>query len=66
MARHDDPDLPPLQHRLLRAISQRIQWRNQIRQAQQQAGADPPADVPATGRQLDREEATVEFAPRGA
>jgi hypothetical protein len=49
MARHDDPDLPPLQHRLLRAISQRIQWRNQIRDAQQRAGADPPADVPATG-----------------
>ncbi|MBN1174650.1 MAG: replication initiation protein, partial [Micromonosporaceae bacterium] len=25
-ARHDDPDLAPLGHRLLRAISQRIQW----------------------------------------
>lgn len=27
MARPDDPDIPPLQHRLLRALSQRAQWK---------------------------------------
>ncbi len=45
MARHDDPDLPPLEHRLLRAISQRIQRRGQIAAAR---AAGPPPDVSAT------------------
>ena len=27
LARPDDPDVPPLEHRLLRAISERIRWR---------------------------------------
>jgi hypothetical protein len=48
MARHDDPDLPPLEHRLLRALSQRIQRRSQLAAARQRASGDPPNDVSAT------------------
>jgi len=33
-----DPDIPPLAHRLLRAVSERIQQRNQLDQARRQAG----------------------------
>ncbi|MBI3686670.1 MAG: replication initiation protein [Actinobacteria bacterium] len=47
LARRDDPDLPPLEHRLLRAISTRIQHRAQLHAARR-AGADPPPDVSAT------------------
>jgi hypothetical protein len=57
MARHGDPDLPPLEHRLLRAISQRIQRRAQLSAARQRAGTDPPADVSATGTTLEKESA---------
>ena len=46
LARPSDPDLPPLQHRLLRAISTRIQQRAQLRAARERAG--PPGDVSAT------------------
>ncbi|MEV8517579.1 replication initiator [Dactylosporangium sp. NPDC051484] len=35
MARNDDPDVPPLQHRLLRAISARIQQRAQLSAAKE-------------------------------
>lgn len=49
MARPGDPDLPPLEHRLLRAISQRIQQRGQLSAARQRAGSDPPVDVSAAG-----------------
>jgi len=42
MARPDDPDVPPLQHRLLRAISARIQRRAAIAAARERAGPDPP------------------------
>ena len=42
MARYDDPDLPALEHRLLRAISVRIQRRAQLNAARQRIGADPP------------------------
>ncbi|WP_430791712.1 replication initiator [Actinoplanes sp. G11-F43] len=48
MARHDDPDLPALEHRLLRAISERIHRRGQLNAAQQRASGDPPGDVSAT------------------
>ncbi|GAA4939212.1 replication initiator [Actinoplanes utahensis] len=48
MARHDDPDLPALEHRLLRAISERIHRRGQLNAARQQASGDPPGDVSAT------------------
>ena len=47
MARHDDPDLPPLEHRLLRAVSQRIQQRAQLAAARRQAEL-PPANASAT------------------
>ena len=36
-ARPDDPDVPPLQHRLLRTISQRITWRYALARARDQA-----------------------------
>ncbi|WP_260725086.1 replication initiator [Dactylosporangium roseum] len=42
MARRDDPDIPPLQHRLLRAISARIQQRAQLRAAIEAADQGPP------------------------
>lgn|GEM_PF-423728 len=35
LARPDDPDVPPLEHRLLRAISARIQQRQQLRAARE-------------------------------
>jgi hypothetical protein len=41
LAKPDDPDLPPLGHRLLRAISQRIQQRVQLDHARRQANAPP-------------------------
>jgi hypothetical protein len=47
MARHDDPDLPPLEHRLLRMVSQRIQRRGQLNAARQRHANAPPADVSA-------------------
>jgi len=51
MARPDDPDVSPLQHRLLRALSQRIQWRTAILAAKDRA-ARGDADVSAT--EVDR------------
>jgi hypothetical protein len=48
LARPDDPDVPELEHRLLRAISQRIQWRAQLAAARERAGTGPPTDVSAT------------------
>jgi len=47
-ARPGDPDMPPLQHRLLRAISQRIQWRAELDAARERAGTGPPGNVSAT------------------
>jgi hypothetical protein len=58
MARPGDPDLQPLEHRLLRAISQRIQWRAEISAARERAGTGPPGDVSATASDdLTRKEA---------
>jgi hypothetical protein len=48
LARPSDPDLPPLEHRLLRGISQRIQWRDEINKARERAGLGPPGNVSAT------------------
>jgi hypothetical protein len=48
LARHDDPDLKPLEHRLLAAISQRIQWRTELHAASERAATGPPGDVSAT------------------
>ena len=42
LARNDDPDVPPLQHRLLRAISARIQQRAQLNAARERAEHGPP------------------------
>ncbi|MBT8227019.1 MAG: replication initiation protein [Dactylosporangium sp.] len=64
LARHDDPDLEPLGHRLLRAISQRIQWRAQRNAAHQQAGADPPDPVSATGINHDSREEVLPCSAR--
>jgi hypothetical protein len=46
LAKPSDPDLPPLQHRLLRTISTRIQQRAELRAARERAG--PGGDVSAT------------------
>jgi hypothetical protein len=48
LARPSDPDMPPLEHRLLRGISQRIQWRDEIIKARDRAGLGPPGNVSAT------------------
>ena len=37
LARPDDPDIPPLQHRLLRALSQRAQWKAALLAARDKA-----------------------------
>ncbi|MEV5447699.1 replication initiator, partial [Streptomyces sp. NPDC052644] len=52
LARPEDPDVPPLEHRLLRAISARIRWRAdldtaRIRTATTAATTDPPAALAA-------------------
>ncbi|MER7445235.1 replication initiator [Micromonospora avicenniae] len=49
VARPDDPDIPPLQHRLLRALSQRAQWKAALLAARDRASPDPalPAQQPA-------------------
>ncbi len=57
LARPDDPDVPPLQHRLLRAISQRIQSRAALQAARQRDGTGPPANVSATASDETRKEA---------
>jgi hypothetical protein len=46
----DDPDLQPISHRLLRAVSQAIQWREQLNAARARASLDPPQNVSATGK----------------
>ncbi|PTA44197.1 replication initiator [Micromonospora sp. RP3T] len=49
MARPEDPDIPPLQHRLLKALSQRAQWKAALLAARDRAATtDPTADRPAT------------------
>ncbi|UWP87672.1 replication initiation protein [Dactylosporangium fulvum] len=53
MARNDDPDVPPLQHRLLRSISARIQQRAQLRAAIEAAQGPPDGSVVAAPTQVD-------------
>ncbi len=50
MARPGDPDLPPLEYRLLRSISQRIQRRGQLAEARQRGEPTTSANVSATDR----------------
>ncbi|MER7587960.1 replication initiator [Micromonospora sp. NPDC127501] len=45
MARPDDPDIPPLQHRLLRALSQRAQWKAALLAARDRAATAAPTTV---------------------
>ncbi|WP_316248195.1 replication initiator, partial [Actinoplanes teichomyceticus] len=45
MARYDDPDLPPLEHRLLRLISQRIQRGSELAAARRHADVSATHDV---------------------
>ncbi|GIJ75973.1 hypothetical protein Xph01_04050 [Micromonospora phaseoli] len=48
LARPEDPDVPPLEHRLLRAISARIRWRTDLDTARQRTAATVSAtDQPA-------------------
>ncbi|GIH12470.1 replication initiator [Rugosimonospora africana] len=44
LARPDDPDVPPVEHRILRAISTRIRWRQALAQARE----NPPGAGSAT------------------
>lgn len=48
LAKPDDPDVPPLAHRLLRAISERIRQRAQLDAARRLANA-PPGEISAIG-----------------
>ena len=49
MARPDDPDIPPLQHRLLRALSQRAQWKAALLVARDKATqSTSPTALPAS------------------
>ncbi|GAA2368110.1 hypothetical protein GCM10010170_067880 [Dactylosporangium salmoneum] len=49
LARPNDPDLPPMRHRLLRALAQRIQWRNALNAARDRAAQyDSTAVLSAT------------------
>ncbi|HEY3007761.1 MAG TPA: replication initiator, partial [Micromonosporaceae bacterium] len=46
LARPDDPDVPPLQLRLLRAVSQRVEHRKQLAVARERAGPAPEPSSP--------------------
>ena len=43
-----DPDVPPLDHRLLRAVAKRHLWRTQTELAQRRANGLPDAEISAT------------------
>ena len=43
------PEVPALEHRLLRAVAKRDEWRTQMELAQRRADGQPDADVSATG-----------------
>jgi hypothetical protein len=63
------PGPTPLEHRLLRAISQRIQQRGQLAAARQRGGNDPPPEISATDRNgVPKEQRmstkVLPFAPR--
>jgi len=47
IARPGDPDVPPLQHRLMHAIATRQRWKDQLNHVRQTT-APPPHAVPAT------------------
>jgi hypothetical protein len=53
LARPSDPDVPPVEHRILRAISTRIRWRSALAAA----GHRPPTTVSATQDQMSEREA---------
>ncbi|GGJ89008.1 hypothetical protein GCM10010123_18230 [Pilimelia anulata] len=42
LARPDDPDVPPLAHRLLRSISERSRWRSELLAAKERAARGQP------------------------
>jgi hypothetical protein len=48
LARPDDPDVPPIEHRLLRAVSQRIERRQQLDAARQRVTTPPPGTDPSS------------------
>jgi hypothetical protein len=49
LAHPNDPDVPPLAHRLPRAISGRARWRAELLAAKDRAAQEREADVSATG-----------------
>jgi hypothetical protein len=53
MARPSDPDMTPLAHRLLWAISARVQQRAELAAARERANHDSPAHVSATAHYVE-------------
>jgi hypothetical protein len=62
LARRDDPDVSPLRNRLLRALAQRIQWRNAVNAAKDRA-AQYDRDVSATATGNHHGGETREWTP---
>jgi hypothetical protein len=48
LARPDDPDVGPMSHRLMRAISERARWRTELLAAKDQAAQGTTPDLSAT------------------
>jgi hypothetical protein len=56
LAKPTDPDVPPLGHRVLRAISERVQWRAQLdaaRRASEEQSSKAPAHQPCEKGDMD-------------
>ncbi|WP_197699034.1 hypothetical protein [Micromonospora inositola] len=53
LAKPTDPDVAPLAHRVLRAISERIQWRAQLDAARRTA--DPPDSAIGSAQSEEQE-----------
>jgi hypothetical protein len=66
LARPDDPDVPPLAHRLLRTISERARWRAELLAAQARARNGPPSDVSTTGGTAEAGEGRHDHSGRDA
>ncbi|MEH0846285.1 replication initiator [Micromonospora sp. CPCC 205711] len=54
LARPTDPDVPPLGHRVLRAISERIQWRAQLDAARRDQAPPDASAVSSAEQEGDR------------
>jgi len=54
LAHPDDPDVPPYQYRILRAIAARVRWRAELDAARRRAGPLPPDDAELSATCLPR------------